>query len=445
MKQFKLDESVVKQISKHKKEPNWMLDFRLKSLEVFNSKPMPTWGPDLSVIDFDKVVYYADPNVKEQSSWEEVPDDIKQVFDALNIPEQERKFLAGLSTQVDSEIIYKQMKEQYEQLGIVFESMDSAVHNYPDLVKKYLGKLIPASDNKFSALNSAVWSGGTFIYVPKYKVLPIPVQTYFRINTPAVGQFERTLIIADKFSSIGYIEGCTAPQFSSTNLHAGVVEVYVFEGANASYGTMQKWSENVQNLVTKRAIVSKNAKMTWRDFNLGAGINMKYPATILKGDNSSAELYSLAVSQHNQIMDTGGKMIHIGKRTKSYINSKNIVKDNSVGNFRGLVKITSEADNSYSNIICDSLLLSSNAVSDTYPVDINNSKTSILEHEATISKISKEKLDYLQMRGISEEEAIQFITFGFVKPITDGMLPEYVNELYALLKLFLQKDESKKN
>ena len=445
MKQFKLDEEIVKRISKHKKEPNWMLDFRLKALNIFNEKPLPTWGPDLSRIDFDKVIFYADPNVKQTKDWKDIPENIKKVFDTLNVPEQEREFLAGLSTQYDSEVIYKQMKDQYESLGIIFESIDSAVHKYPELVKKYLGKLVPPTDNKFAALNSAVWSGGTLIYVPKYKVLPIPVQTYFRINTPAVGQFERTLIIADKFSSIQYIEGCTAPQYSATNLHAAVVEVFVFEGASVGYGTMQKWSENVQNLVTKRAILSKDARMTWRDFNLGSGLNMKYPASILQGDNSSAELYSLAVSEHNQIMDTGGKMIHIGKNTRSYINSKNIAKDSSVGTFRGLVKITRNADNSYAKVICDGLILSEDARSDAIPIDINNNSSSVLEHEASVSKLSKERLEYLQMRGISEEDAIQFLTFGFIKPITDGMLPEYANELYAILKLYLKDTYASKD
>jgi Fe-S cluster assembly protein SufB len=434
---FKLDKSIVERISKKKDEPDWMLDIRLHALRVFNQKAMPQWGPDLSKINFNDVIYYADSRSKLTHTWNDVPEDIKNLFEELNVPEQERKYLAGLSTQYDSEVIYHQMKAKYETLGIIFESMDSAVKKYPDLVKRYFGKLVKPDDNKFASLNTAVWSGGTFIYVPEGVQLPIPVQTYFRINTPSVGQFERTLIIADKNSSLQYIEGCTAPQYSTTNLHASVVEIYVFENSTISYGTMQKWSKNVYNLVTKRAIVSKNAHMVWRDFNLGSGINMKYPSTILKGKNSTGELYSLAFAESGQIMDTGGKMIHIGKSSKSIIDSKTITKGSGEGVYRGTCKITSTANDADAKITCDSLLLSEKSIAKAIPTDINNNNTAILEHEASVSKIEKDQLEYLQSRGFSTDSATKLITFGFINPILAGMLPEYALELEALLNLFL--------
>ena len=430
-----LTEETVRLISAIKEEPEWMLKARLDAFHTFNSMKNPKWGIDLSEIDFNNIKYYAYAGEKGQT-WEDVPKDIKDTFEKLGLPETEQKYLAGLTTQYESEAIYHNLKSQWQDMGIIFEDTDTALKKYPEYFKEYFGKLVPYTDNKYAALNTAVWSGGTFIYVPKGVKLWMPVQTYFRINMERMGQFERTLIIADDDSQIHYIEGCTAPQYVNSSLHSAIVEIYVKNNAKVRYTTLQNWSKNVYNLVTKRAITHKNGVMEWVDCNIGSRGTMKYPSVILYGDNSHAELLSMAMASKDQNIDSGGKMIHIGKNTTSIINSKTISKENGVATYRGLSKITQNALNSRSKVDCQSLVVDKDSKSYSYPVNTVSNKSSILEHEATISRLSSEKIYYLMCRGFTQEQATKLILSGFIQEITDQLPMEYAVELERLLELF---------
>ncbi|HQG58120.1 MAG TPA: Fe-S cluster assembly protein SufB [Candidatus Dojkabacteria bacterium] len=430
-----LTEETVRLISKIKEEPEWMLKIRLEAFHTFESMKNPKWGIDLSEIDCNNIKYYAYAGEKSKS-WDDIPKDIKDTFDKLGLPETEQKYLAGLTTQYESEAIYHNLKSQWQEMGIIFEDTDTALKKYPEYFNEYFGKLVPYTDNKYAALNTAVWSGGTFIYVPKGVKLWMPVQTYFRINMERMGQFERTLIIADDDSQIHYIEGCTAPQYVNSSLHSAIVEIYVKNNAKVRYTTLQNWSKNVYNLVTKRAITHKNGVMEWVDCNIGSRGTMKYPSVVLYGDNSHAELLSMAMASKDQNIDSGGKMIHIGKNTTSIINSKTISKENGVATYRGLSKITQSALNSRSKVDCQSLVVDKDSKSYSYPVNTVSNKSSILEHEASISRLSSEKIYYLMCRGFTQEQATKLILSGFIQDITDQLPMEYAVELERLLELF---------
>ncbi len=433
-----LNKKIVKEISGIKEEPEWMLDFRLKALEIFQAKPMPVWGVDLSEIEFDRMHYYIKPTDKLEHSWDDVPEEIKQTFDKLGVPESERKFLAGLGAQYESEMIYHNLKEEWEKMGVIFLDTDTALKKYPDLFKQYFGTVIPPEDNKFAALNSAVWSGGSFIYVPSGVKLNIPLQAYFRINAEAVGQFERTLIIADEGSSVHYIEGCTAPVYSRDSLHSAVVEIIVKKGARVQYTTIQNWSNNVYNLVTKRAIADESATMVWVDGNLGSKKTMKYPSVYLTGRNAKADILSLALASRGQHQDSGGKVIHTASDTSSTITSKSVSLKGGRTTFRGLVKVYKNAENVKINTKCDALILDEQSVSDTFPyIEIENSKTRF-EHEATVSKISAEQLFYLKSRGIEENDARTMIISGFIDSIVRELPMEYAIEMNRLIQLQME-------
>jgi len=429
-----LTEETVRLISKIKEEPEWMLKIRLEAFHTFESMKNPKWGIDLSEIDFNNIKYYAYAGEKSKS-WDDIPKDIKDTFDKLGLPETEQKYLAGLTTQYESEAIYHNLKSQWQEMGIIFEDIDTALKKYPEYFKEYFGKLVQYTDNKFAALNSAVWSGGTFIYVPKGVKLWMPVQTYFRINTSQMGQFERTLIIADEDSEIHYIEGCTAPQYMASSLHAAVVEVYVKKNAKVRYSTLQNWSKNIYNLVTKRSVTEENATMEWVDCNIGSKVTMKYPAVILKGNNSTGKLLSMNLSDKGQEIDAGGKMIHIGKQTKSVIESKSISRESGISTYRGLVKITKNATYSRSYIKCDHLLLDKNSKGFSYPKDTVSNKSSVLEHEASISKLREDQVVYLKSRGLNDRSVREIITSGFVEPITSQLPTEYSVELERLMMM----------
>lgn len=432
-----LNKNVVEEISKRKKEPEWMKEFRVRAYEVFLQKPLPTWGADLSTIDFDSIQYYVQPQAKVSRRWEDVPQKIKDTFDKLGIPEAERKFLAGASTQFDSEVIHHSLKETLEKKGIIFESMDEGLKKHPDLVKKYFGTVVPLTDNKFAALNSAVWSGGTFIYVPKGVHVDLPLQAYFRINTERMGQFERTLIIADEGSSVHYVEGCTAPTYSKDSLHAAVVEIIALKDARVQYTTIQNWSSNVYNLVTKRAVAYQNAEMFWLDCNLGSKITMKYPCIILREPGARGEVQSLAFASAGQHQDAGAKVIHTASHTSSKIQSRSISKDGGRSTYRGLVRVTPQASDVSVHVVCDALLLDKQSRSDTYPtMNIQNADVSIA-HEATVSKIGDEELFYLRSRGLTENEALNAIVNGFAASVIKQLPMEYAVELNRLLTLEL--------
>jgi Fe-S cluster assembly protein SufB len=428
-----LTEEVVREMSAVKQEPEWMLNYRLKSLEAFNKMPMQDWGPDLSDIDFAKIKYYQKPSDKPARDWEDVPDKIKDTFEKIGIPEAERAYLAGASAQYESEVVYHNMKEEFQKLGIVFTDTDSALKEYPELFKQYFGKLVPPTDNKLAALNSAVWSGGTFIYVPKGVKVDVPLQTYFRINAENTGQFERTLIIVDEGASVHYVEGCTAPTYSSNSLHAAIVEIYCLEDGYVRYSTIQNWSSNVYNLVTKRAKAEKNATVEWIDGNLGSKVTMKYPAVYLDGPGARGTMLSIAVAGEGQIQDTGAKMIHNAPNTSSTIVSKSIAKSGGETNYRGQVYFGKHSDHSKSHVECDTIIMDEKSKSDTIPFnEIHNSNVS-LEHEAKVSKISEEQLYYLMSRGLSESEATEMIVMGFVEPFTKELPMEYAVELNRLI------------
>lgn len=430
-----LSKEVVEFISNAKKEPDWMKEFRLKAYESFLNQTNPTWGPDLSGIDFDEYTYYIKTTDGTKNNWEEIPDEIKETFDKLGIPEAEAKYLAGSSTQFESEVVYHNNLKELDDLGVIFCDTDTALKEHSDLMQKYFGKLIPFTDNKYAALNSAVWSGGSFIYVPKGVKLKKPVQSYFRINSERMGQFERTLIIVDDDADIHYVEGCTAPQYSKDSLHAAVVEIYVGKNSHCRYSTVQNWSNNIVNLVTKRALVDDNGHMEWIDGNVGSGLNMKYPACVLKGNYSKGTTVSIAFAAENQLQDTGAKMIHLGANSSSTIISKSICRGGGKVNYRGLVSCGPKALGARSHVECDTLILDDISTSDTIPTNTGHNSDMYIEHEATVSKVNEEQLFYLMSRGLTEAQATEMIVMGFIEPFSKELPMEYAVELNRLIKL----------
>lgn len=430
-----LTRDTILEISRIKKEPDWMREYRLKAFEQFESMDLQTWGPDLSELDFDEYTYYIKPSDKTEKSWDDVPETIKETFDKLGIPQAEKEFLAGVTTQYDSEAVYHHMLEEVEEKGVIFLDTDSALKQYPELFQKYFGKLVPYQDNKFAALNSCVWSGGSFIYVPKGVHLEKPLQSYFRINTESMGQFERTLIIVDEGADVHYVEGCTAPTYSKDSLHAAVVEIFVHKNARCRYSTVQNWSDNILNLVTKRAKVFENGSMEWIDGNIGSHINMKYPACILAEPYARGTCISIAVAAKNQLQDAGAKMIHLAPNTYSNIISKSISRNGGEVNYRGLVYHSPKAEHAKSKVECDTLILDKQSRSDTIPTNHTKNLTSQIEHEATVSNISEEQLFYLMSRGLSRSQATEMIVMGFLEPFTRELPMEYAVELNQLLKL----------
>ncbi len=430
-----ISEEVVRKISAMKNEPDWMLEIRLKAYHEFEKMKWPTFGPDLSSINFDEYIYYIKSSKKVEKSWDDVPSAIKETFDKIGIREAEQKYLAGVSTQFESEVVYHNTIEELEKLGVLFCDTDTAVKKYPEIVKEYFAKVVPYSDNMFAALNTAVWSGGSFIYVPKNVKLEKPLQSYFRINTELMGQFERTLIIVDDESSLHYVEGCTAPQYSAYSLHAAVVEIYVKNNSYCRYSTVQNWSNNIINLVTKRALVENNGHMEWIDGNIGSNINMKYPACILKGEGAKGTTVSIAFAGDGQIQDTGAKMIHLAPNTTSQIISKSICRGGGKVNYRGKVRISKNAENAKSHVECDTIILDEKSTSDTIPTNIVENDSSYIEHEATVSKVNEEQLFYLMSRGLTEQEATEMIVMGFIEPFAKELPMEYAVELNQLIKL----------
>jgi Fe-S cluster assembly protein SufB len=433
-----LTREIVETISKQKDEPAWMLEKRLEALDIFNSKPMPEWGSDLSEIDFGDIHYFMKANQGVENNWDDVPEYIKKTFDRLGIPEAERKFLAGVSAQYDSEVVYHSIREDLEKLGVIFLDMDTGLREYPEIVQQYFGTIIPSADNKFSALNTAVWSGGSFIVVPEGVKVEIPLQAYFRINAQNMGQFERTLIIARPGSSVHYIEGCTAPIYASDSLHSAVVELIAEEGSTIRYTTIQNWSNNVFNLVTKRAYAYKNANVEWIDGNLGSKITMKYPAVHLMEEGARGEVLSIAYAGKGQHQDAGAKMVHCAPNTSSTVLSKSISRDGGRTSYRGLVKVLPNAHNVKVNVRCDALLLDDRSRSDTYPYMGIDNKDVQIGHEATVSKIGDEQLFYLMSRGLSENDAIAMIVNGFFEPFIKELPMEYAVELNRLIQLEME-------
>jgi len=433
-----LNEDIIKKISSLKKEDKWMQNYRLTAYKFFKESKLPNWGADLTNIDFNKIHYFVRATDKSKNNWNDVPDEIKDTFDKLGIPEAERKFLAGVSTQYESEVVYHNIKQKWEKLGIVFLDTDTAYKKYPNLFREYFGKIVPFADNKFAALNSAAWSGGTFIYVPKGVKVKMPLQAYFRINAQNMGQFERTLIIADEGSEIHYVEGCTAPIYSSDSLHSAVVEIVVKKNARVRYTTLQNWSTNVYNLVTKRALVKENGVMEWVDCNLGSKVTMKYPAVVLQEPGAHGEILSIALAGKNQHLDAGAKAIHLAPNTSSIINSKSICKDGGRSTYRGLLKMTKGSTNSKSKIICDALILDNKSRTDTYPTNDIKEQDIELSHEASVSKVNEAQLFYLMSRGLNKEDANSLIISGFIEPIVKELPLEYAMELNALIKLTME-------
>src|SRR5216683_1291582 len=434
-----LSEEVVRDISVRKNEPEWMLDMRLKGLKYFGRKPMPNWGADLSGIDFDNIKYFVRSTEKQAASWDELPADIKSTYDRLGIPEAEKqRLIAGVAAQYESEVVYHKIREDLEEKGVIFQDTDTALKEHPDLFKEYFATVIPAGDNKFAALNTAVWSGGSFIYVPKGVHVEIPLQAYFRINTENMGQFERTLIIVDEDASVHYVEGCTAPIYSSDSLHSAVVEIIVKKGARCRYTTIQNWSTNVFNLVTKRAMAYADATMEWVDGNLGSQITMKYPSVYLMEPGAKGDVLSVAFAGKGQHQDAGGKMIHVAPNTTSTITSKSISKGGGRTSYRGHIKMYPDAKNSKSFVKCDALLLDDESRSDTYPHNDVDAENVTLGHEATVSKVSDEQLFYLMSRGITRSEAETMIVNGFIEPFTKELPLEYAVELNRLIQLEME-------
>ncbi len=430
-----LSEDVIRQISSAKNEPEWMLEFRLKAYKSFLEQENPSWGPDLSSITFDEYTYYIKSTQKTEKDWEEVPAEIKDTFDKLGIQEAEAKFLAGVSTQFESEVVYHNTLVELEAQGVIFCDTDTALREHPELLREYFGKIVPYTDNKYAALNSCVWSGGSFIYIPKGVKIEKPLQSYFRINSEQMGQFERTLIIVDDEGSLNYVEGCTAPLYSANSLHAAVVEIYVKESAYCRYSTVQNWSNNIVNLVTKRTLVEANGHMEWIDGNIGSGINMKYPACILKGDGAKGTTVSIAFAGAGQFQDTGAKMIHIGPNTTSTIISKSICRGGGHANYRGLVSHKKSAKGARSHVECDTIILDNFSYSDTIPQNIVSNDDVFMEHEASVSRVSEEQLFYLMSRGLTEKEATEMIVMGFIEPFAKELPMEYAVELNQLIKL----------
>ena len=430
-----INKNVVESISKQKGEPKWMRDFRIKSYLSFESIPNPSFGPALN-IDFDDITYYKKVGEKVEDNWENVPQDARETFCSLGLIDAEKKYLGGIGAQYESEVVYHNMLEELVNKNVIFCDTDTALKKYPKLFKKYFNKLVKYDENKYTALNGAVWSGGTFIYVPPHTTLDRPLQSYFRINSKNMGQFERTLIIVDEGSNLHYMEGCTAPTYTTDSLHAAVVEIFVGKNATVRYTTIQNWASNIYNLVTKRAIVEENGTMEWIDGNIGSKTNMKYPSCILNGNGASGKCISIAVAKDNQIQDAGAKMIHLAPNTNSDIISKSIAVSGGEATYRGTVHISSNAVNSISNVKCDTIIIDNHSKSDTIPKNIISNNSSILNHEATVSKISKDKLFYLMSRGISEERAKELIIMGFIERFREELPMEYAVELNALLKKY---------
>jgi Fe-S cluster assembly protein SufB len=433
-----LSKEVVEEISYLKGEPDWMRKFRLKSLEIFLKKPMPWWGGDLSDINFDDIYYFIRPSDRQGRTWDEVPKEIRNTFDKLGIPEAERKFLAGVGAQYESEAIYHNLKEEWKKRGVVFLDTDTALKEYPDIFEEHFSKVVPPSDNKFAALNSAVWSGGSFVYVPEGVHIEIPLQAYFRINAQNMGQFERTLIIAEPGSFVHYVEGCTAPIYSTNSLHTAVVEIIVKKGARLRYTTIQNWSKNVYNLVTKRSAIYEDATMEWVDGNIGSKVTMKYPSVFMHGKGAKADILSLTIAGKGQHQDVGGKAVHMAPYTSSNIISKSVSQNGGRASYRGLIKVLKGAHGVKSNVKCDALILDDKSRSDTYPyMDIDEKKVSI-GHEATVSRVTDEQLFYLMNRGLSESEAAAMVVSGFIEPIVKELPMEYAVEMNRLIQLQME-------
>jgi Fe-S cluster assembly protein SufB len=433
-----IDEKVVRTISELKGEPDWMLDIRLKAFEVFRKKPMPIWGADLSGIDFGQIRYYASPTDKKADAWEMVPESIKKTFDRIGIPEAERRFLGGASAQYDSEVVYHHLRKEWEEQGVVFLDMDTGLREHPEIVRKHFGSIVPSTDNKFAALNSAVWSGGSFVYVPKGVKVKIPLQAYFRINTKSAGQFERTLIIAEEGSSVHYIEGCSAPIYSAASLHSAVVEVIARKSSYVRYTTIQNWSDNVYNLVTKRAVAHEDSVVEWLDGNIGSKTTMKYPCIILKGKGARGEVLSVAFAGKGQAQDAGAKIIHQAPGTTSRIISKSISQGGGRSSFRGLLKVMKGATDAKSFVQCDAYILDQESRSDTYPRIQIDEDTATVGHEAKVGKISQDKLFYLMSRGIPEKEALAMVVLGFIESFTRELPMEYAVELNRLIEIQME-------
>ncbi|MDA1014048.1 MAG: Fe-S cluster assembly protein SufB [Planctomycetota bacterium] len=433
-----LDREIVEQISEMKNEPQWMRDFRLDALQTFFDKPMPKWGADLSTIDFQNIFYYVKASDRQEQNWEDVPADIRETYDRLGIPEAEKKYLSGVKAQYESEVVYGSLLEDLQNKGVIFTDTDSAMRDHPEIFREYFGTIIPSADNKFAALNSAVWSGGSFIYVPKGVEIEFPLQAYFRINSENMGQFERTLIIVDEGASVHYVEGCTAPTYTTDSLHSAVVEIVVKRGGRCRYTTIQNWSNNVYNLVTKRAMAYGDSLMEWVDGNLGSQITMKYPAIYLMEPGARGETLSIAFANKGQHQDAGAKMVHCAPNTSSRIVSKSISKGGGRASYRGLVKVNNDAKHCKSNVVCDALILDSNSRSDTYPyIEVDENDVAI-EHEASVSKIAEEQLFYLMSRGLSEAEASAMIVTGFIEPLVKELPMEYAVELNRLIELQME-------
>lgn len=433
-----LNEDVIRNLSKMKGEPDWMLKFRLDAYQIFLQKPMPNWGADLSGINFDEIHYYVKPSDRQGKTWDEIPDSVKTTFERLGVPQAEREFLSGVKAQYDSEVVYGSLINELKELGVIFLGTDEALKQYPEYFKEYFGKIVPPADNKFAALNSAVWSGGSFIYIPKGVKVDKPLQAYFRINASHMGQFERTLIIVEDEAYAHYVEGCSAPVYSDSSLHAAVVEIVVRQGARFRYTTIQNWYQNVYNLVTKRAFAYKNATMEWVDGNIGSKVTMKYPAVFLMEEGARGEVMSLAFAKDGQHQDTGAKMVHLAPNTSSNIISKSVSKGSGRASYRGLVKVIKRAKNCKSNVVCDALLLDPESRTDTYPYMKIENKNVKIGHEASVSKVGEEQLFYLMSRGLSEDEASALIVNGFIEPIIKQLPMEYAVELNRLIELEME-------
>ena len=430
---YGLNKDVVLKISKEKNEPQWMTDFRLRALDIFQKKPMPQWGADLTELNHEAIQYYINPVKKQSDSWDTVPDNIKKTFEALGVPQAERSFLAGVGAQFESEIVYQNLQKKWKDQGVIFCDIETAVQKHPDLVKKYFSKVIPAHDNKFAALNSAVWSGGSFVYVPAGVRIDMPLQAYFRIDEERMGQFERTLIIAEPGSYVHYVEGCSAPVYRSSSLHSAVVEVIALEGAHVRYTTIQNWSQNVYNLVTKRSIAHKNATVEWVDGNFGSKVTMKYPCIVLKGEGAKGQIISIAVAGESQQQDTGAKIIHLASNTTSNVISKSISKNGGRTSYRGLLKVIKGAQNVKARVQCDALLLDDISQTDTYPTVQVDEKRTAVGHEASVSKINEEQLFYAMSRGLSEQQARTMIVNGFIDVFVKELPMEYAVEINRLI------------
>lgn len=430
-----LDENIVKEISFHKNEPAWMLESRLRAYKIFRSKKQPEWGADLSKINYDDIYYYLKPIDKQSKSWKDLPPEILDTYEKIGMPEAERKYLGGVGAQYDSEVIYHSLKKDLEKKGVVFLDTDTALKQYPEMFKEYFARAIPPADNKLAALNSAVWSGGSFIYIPKGVKVGVPLQAYFRINAAKMGQFERTMIIVDEGADVHYVEGCTAPIYTTDSLHAAVVEIYVKKNARCRYTTIQNWSKNVYNLVTKRAFVEEDGFMEWIDGNLGSQISMKYPSVFLRGRGARGDILSIAFAGSGQHQDVGGKAVHLAPYTSSQIISKSISKDGGRSSYRGLLKVIKGAKGVKANVRCDALILDSKSRSDTYPTMQIDEENVQVSHEASVSKIGEDQLFYLMSRGLSENDATSMIVNGFIEPIVKELPLEYALELNRLIQL----------